>query len=129
MREQPFNIVSYNICAELVIYLTTLSRIPCKTSTFAGNAISAAILEVIQGPCVGNQHYFALNTDLIETSNRLLRAKIDIRDCDREGEIELKKCILDIFQGLLEGQGTKVAIFEKVLSVIHGCNCIHGCRR
>ena len=24
----------------------------------------------------------------------------------------------DIFQGLLEGQGTKVAIFEKVLSVI-----------
>ena len=81
--------------------------------------MGSAILEVIQGPCVGNQHFFALNTDLIETANRLLRAKYDVRDCDKESEIELKKCILDIFQGLLEGQGTKVAIYEKVLNVIH----------
>jgi hypothetical protein len=36
-----------------------------------------------------------------------------------EKEIELKRVCIDIFQGLLEGQGEKSAVYEKVLSVIH----------
>jgi hypothetical protein len=118
MREQPFNTMSYNLLNDLVNYLNTLSRINCQTSTNAGIRVSAALLEVIQGPCVGNQHHLALNTDLIETMNRLLRAKC-INDCIHTEEIELKNTVVDIFQGLLEGQGGKVAIYEKVLSVIH----------
>ena len=31
------------------------------------------IVEVIQGPCVGNQTHFALNTEVLETINRAMR--------------------------------------------------------
>jgi hypothetical protein len=80
--------------------------------------LSATILEVIQGPCEGNQAHFALNTELIETLNRVMRAKV-VNDCVEEEEIELKKTAVDIFQGLLEGQGEKSVVYERLLSVIH----------
>jgi len=118
MREQSFNSVSINLLGDLVSYINTLSRIPCQTSTNAAIRVSATILEILQGPCEGNQKHFALNTDIIETINRLMRASI-IHDCVKEEEIELKCTVVDILQALLEGQGGKVAIYEKVLSVIH----------
>ena len=97
MLEQPFNAVSFNLLSDFVNYLNALSRICCQTSTNAGIRLAATILEVIQGPCVGNQMYFALNTDLIEVMNRLLRAKC-VNDCVHEEEIELKCTVIDIFQ-------------------------------
>jgi hypothetical protein len=118
MREQPNNPVSYNLLDDYVEYLNCLSRIPCRTSTTAAIRITATILEVIQGPCDGNQAHFALNTELIETLNRLNRAKM-INDCREDEEVELKKTAIDIFQGLLEGQGEKSPVYERVLSVIH----------
>jgi hypothetical protein len=42
-----------------------------------------------------------------------------MRDCVEEEEDELKKTGIDIFQGLLEGQGGKKTVYERVLSVIH----------
>jgi len=118
MREQPNNPESYNLLDDFVNYLNCLSRIPCRTSTTAGIRLSATILEVIQGPCEGNQLHFALNTELVEALNRLNRAKV-INDCVEDEEIELKKTSIDIFQGLLEGQGAKSAVYDRVLSVIH----------
>ena len=118
MREQPTNSVSYNLLDDFVSYLNTLSRLPCRTSTCAGIRLSATILEVIQGPCEGNQAHFALNTELVEALNRINRAKMS-GDCVEEEEIELKKTSIDIFQGLLEGQGEKSVVYERVLSVIH----------
>jgi hypothetical protein len=118
MREQPHNAISYNLLDDFVNYLNCLSRIPCRTSTTAGIRLAATILEVIQGPCEGNQKHFALNTELVETLNRLNRAKL-INDCVAEEEIELKKISIDIFQGVLEGQGEKSVVYERVLSVIH----------
>ncbi len=59
-----------------------------------------------------------MNTELIETLNRLNRAK-GLNDCVAEEEIELKTTCLGIFQGLLEGQREKSAVYERVLSVIH----------
>jgi hypothetical protein len=47
-----------------------------------------------------------------------MRAKC-IRDCQEEEEIEMKMVIIDIIQGLLEGQGKKTQVFDKVLSVLH----------
>jgi hypothetical protein len=47
-----------------------------------------------------------------------MRAKV-VNDCVEEEEIELKKTAVDIFQGLLEGQGEKSVVYERVLSVIH----------
>jgi hypothetical protein len=118
MREQPNNLVSFNLLEEFVKYLGCLSRIPCRTSTVTAIRLAATILEVIQGPCEGNQVHFALNTELIETLNRLNRAKM-VNDCVEDEEIELKKICIDIFQGLLEGQGEKSVVYERVLSVIH----------
>ena len=117
-REQPNNKVNYNILDDFVNYLNCLSRLPCRTSTHAACAVADVILEVIQGPCEGNQAHFALNTELIETLNRINRAKV-INDCVEDEEVDLKKTSIDIFQGLLEGQGEKSVVYERVLSVIH----------
>lgn len=118
MREQPNNNVSINLLDDFVLYLQCLDPIKCRTTTTAELAVSATILEVIQGPCEGNQDYFALSTELIETLNRKLRQH-PVHDCDEEQEMELKKGAIDIFQALLEGQGRKTAVYERMLSVIH----------
>jgi hypothetical protein len=119
MREQPHNRVSYNILDDLVNYLNFLSNTtPCQIDVEAAVRVSATILEVIQGPCVGNQTHFTLNTELVETLNRINRRRLE-NDCSASEEIELKKTSIDIFQGLLEGQGEKSVIYERVLSVIH----------
>jgi len=60
----------------------------------------------------------ALNTELIETLNRKIRQQ-PVNDCDEGEEMELKKSCIDIFQALLEGQGRKTAVYERMLSVIH----------
>lgn len=120
MREQAHNNVSYNILDDLVDYLNCLSRINCRTSTEAAIGVSATILELIQGPSEGNQTHFSLNTELVETLNRVMRsAPVGDTLHNLDNEIELKKTAIDIFQGLLEGQGSKIDIYERVLSVIH----------
>ena len=118
MREQATNSVSINLLDDFIMHLNALSRIPCRTSTTAAIQMTATILEVIQGPCEQNQEHFILQTELMETLNRLLRAPT-IGDCLEEEEYELKKTGIDIFQGLLEGRGGTTAIYERVLSVLH----------
>jgi hypothetical protein len=119
MRAQPNNrVAQYNLLDDFVQYMQCLDTIKCNTSTTAALAVSATILEVIQGPCIANQDHFALNTELIETLNRLMRHR-PTNDCDPEAELELKKGGIEIFQALLEGQGKKTAVFERMLSVIH----------
>ncbi len=118
MREQPNNFVQVNLLDDFVSYLQALDGIKCRTSTVAALRVGATILEVIQGPCVGNQDHFALNTELLETLNRKMRHQ-PVNDCVEEEEIELKKTAVDIFQALLEGQVSKTAIYERMLSVIH----------
>jgi len=118
MREQPTNPLSFNLLDDFVNYFNCLSRLPCRTSTSAGIRLTATILEILQGPCAGNQMHFAMNTELVETLNRVNRAKA-INDCEFEEEIELKKNVIDISQGMLEGQGDKSVVYDRVLSVIH----------
>lgn len=118
LREQPNNSVSINLLDDFVAYLQALDALKCRTSTAAQLKVAATILEVIQGPCEGNQDYFALNTELIETLNKMIRQR-PVHDCDEDEETDLKKSAIEIFQGLLEGQGSKTAIYERMLSVIH----------
>ena len=119
LREQSHNAISYNLLDDFVSYLNCLSRIPCRTSTVAGIRLTALILEVIQGPCEGNQVHFALNTELVEALNRINRSKVIVPDCVEEEEIEMKKISIDIFQGLIEGQGEKSPLYDRILSIIH----------
>jgi len=117
-REQPNNIRSFNLLDDFVNYLGVVSKIPCNESTEAGSAVADCILEVIQGPCVKNQQHLALNTELIEILNRMMRSKGG-EDADEEAEESLKCCGLEIFEALLEGQGKGSGIYERILSVIH----------
>ena len=118
LREQPNNLVSVNLLDVLVLYIQTLDTVRCRTSTEAAMAVYAVILEIIQGPCEGNQDYFALNTELIETLNKKIRQR-PVNDCDELAEAALKTVAIDILQALLEGQGHKTAVYERMLSVIH----------
>lgn len=119
-REQTSNITTINLLDDLIRYLNALGKIPCKTSTSAAIRVSATVLEVIQGPCTENQKHFALNTELLETLNRLMRSKAPPgADNDPADEVELKKIGIDIYQGLLEGQNVKSQVYERLLSVLH----------
>ena len=118
MREQPFNSTSYNLLDDFATYLDCLVRLQCRTTTVVAIRLASTILEVLQGPCSGNQAHFTLNTELIETLNRLNRTRV-IRDCVEDEEVELKRISIDILQALLEGQGGKSVVFEKLLSVLH----------
>lgn len=118
MREQSFNAISFNLLDPMVVYLNSLTRIPCRTSTVAGIGVANLALEILQGPCEGNQTYFTLNTELLETMNRMLRSPL-VHDCVREEETDLKMTTIDIFCGLLEGQNMKSVVYERIVSVIH----------
>ena len=120
MREQPNNgaALSVNLLLPLVDYLKNVTKAQTRTNTLAGIAVASTILEVLQGPCEGNQVFLACETLLIETLNRIMRNH-PVEDCDEGEEIELQMTAIDIFQGLLEGQADKVAVYEKVLSVLH----------
>jgi inositol 1,4,5-triphosphate receptor type 3 len=118
LRDQPNNVSSINLLDDMVVYLQALDPIKCRTSTAAESAVSALVLEVLQGPCVGNQDYFALSTELLETINKKIRQR-PVNDCDANEELELKKGSIEIMQALLEGQGKKTAVYERMLSVIH----------
>ena len=118
VREQPDSDESVNLLDSMVSYLKTLSHHPCRTSTHAALALGALIVEVLQGPCRGNQEHLALNTDILETCNRLLRAK-RVKDCVPDEEVELKKTVVDLLSGIIEGQNMRGPIYERVLSVLH----------
>ena len=102
----------------MVKYFVVLNATPCRTSTSALLALSSLILEVIQGPCMGNQDHFAINTELVEVLNKQVRAEGG-QDSVLAEELELKKSCIDIFQALLEGQGSKKDVYERVLAVVH----------
>ena len=118
MRTQPNNHTKVNLLDTFVEYIQVLDDIKCRTSTDAATKVADVILEVIQGPCVGNQEHFATQTELLETLNRRMRNRVTV-DCVLEEENGMKKTAIDIFQGLLEGQGHKTAVYDRVLSVIH----------
>jgi hypothetical protein len=118
IRDQPNNIIKVNLLDDFVEYLQVLDDMKCRTSTDAATKVADVILEVIQGPCVENQNHFALSTELLETLNRRMRNRV-IEDMKVDEENGMKKTAIDIFQGLLEGQGHRTAVYDRVLSVIH----------
>ena len=103
---------------DFVNYLTALSKMPSRVSTTAAIKVVFMILTTIQGPCEDNQYHYAVNTQLLEALNRLMRAK-PFPGCVHDDEIQLKILTVGCFQGLLEGQGSKRAVYEKFLGVIH----------
>ncbi len=118
LRDQPKNMLSINLMDDFATYFNVVSRIPCRTSTRAAQAVGDVIVEVIQGPCAGNQLHFALNTEVLETINRVLRGE-PLNDCDQGEDNEVKKCCMDTISALLEGQKPSDAVTVRILSVLH----------
>ena len=120
MRSQPNNAVNVNLLDDFATYVDTLSRLQCQTSTQANLAILATVLEVLQGPCPGNQVYLSVSTELLESLNRILRlAATGESDCVPADELDMKKTSVEILQALVEGQGLKSAVYERMFSVVH----------
>ena len=80
-------------------------------------AVSDVILEVIQGPCKDNQDHFARSTELIEIMMRVLRES-PTGDCEPDEDDDVKQCLLEVFEGLTEGQGKPSEVSDKILSVL-----------
>lgn len=119
LRVQPMNTVSINLLSDMCSHMRSVFRIPCRASTNSLRAIAELILESIQGPCIGNQEDFALNQDLLETLNSIMRPRILQEDCIEEEEGELTETVLQIFKALLEAQSHPSDVFDRILSVIH----------
>ena len=118
MREQMGSgRTSINLLDHMVRLLQAVSKRKCRASTAVAQRVTDTILEVIQGPCVQNQNYLAINTELIEILNRMMRAK-PINDCVQDEEDDVQLTVLNIFEGLLEGQSSDSQIYDRILSVI-----------
>jgi hypothetical protein len=118
MREQPNNDVEYKILDDLVEYLNVLSRSSLPSAICAESDVCGTILELIQGPCTGNQYYFAMKTNLLHIIQDLLRMRIEDGDMMEE-QVNIKKRSLAILCGLLEGQSLDSVVYQKLLSLIH----------
>lgn len=117
IRDQKNNRTSINLLDTMSLFLNTLSKKPCRSASACANDLTALICEVIQGPCTGNQRHFALETEAIEILNRIMRSK-PVNDCIEDEELDVKKCAIEIFEALVEGQGEGSVIYDRMLSVV-----------
>jgi hypothetical protein len=128
MRQQSVTDNSVNMLDSTLDVLKQLGKQQTASARNTCQLVSDLILELIQGPCVGNQVHFALHTDLLETLNALMCTlqPLPVKDGSSEEEEELiveelKRTFLKIFKALLEGKGNKQSpmIYRRVLSVLH----------
>jgi hypothetical protein len=110
----------FNLLVTFVAHLRELEKIFTRVATHSMIAVLGTTLEVVQGPCLGNQMYLAMESEVLEILNRLVRRKI-VAGSDQmdEEEDELKKTVILIFKALLEGQAKPSIIYDRVLSVLH----------
>jgi hypothetical protein len=80
LREQPKNEHTVNLLDDMVLHFQELCNLTLSTPAPAPAGLltttkkfASLILEVIQGPCKGNQIHFAQHTPLVETMNRAMR--------------------------------------------------------
>jgi hypothetical protein len=110
----------FNLLVLFVEHIRELEKIHTRVATHSMTAVLGTTLEVVQGPCFGNQMYLVMESEVLEILNRLVRRKINAgTDQVTEDEDELKKTVILIFKALLEGQGKPSIIYDRVLSVLH----------
>ena len=107
-----------NLLDVMVDIVTAYSRVSCRESTVTIGVTCDLILEVIQGPCVQNQVHFAIETELMECLNSLLRAERQSCQHDDEG-VEMKAIVVKIFKALTECQKKPSLVFERLMSAVH----------
>ena len=132
LREQPSNSTTVNLLDELAKHFQHLCN-QAHAEVARGHTpelkelldttqlFAVLILEVIQGPCEGNQEHFAQSTPLLETLNRVMRlSPVDIDQDGCGSQVEsLKLSALKICKAVLEGQKKPSPIYERMLSILH----------
>jgi len=118
IREQTTKENSVNLLDLLVEITSVYSKIRNRSSTITMGTTCDLILELIQGPCVQNQVHFALETELMECLNSLLRSEAH-KNQDDEEETELKCIVVKIFKALTECQKKPSLVFERLMSAVH----------
>jgi hypothetical protein len=120
MKEQSFNEESFNLLDQMVEIVAVYTPVKNRSSTAVISFTSELILEVLQGPCVMNQEHFALETELMEGLNTLLRT--EQREGSDQVAAEERKCkvtILKIFKAITECQKKPSLVFERLMSAVH----------
>jgi hypothetical protein len=107
---------SSTVLERLVSYLELLGHNMSSTSSEASLGVISSLTEFVQGPCTENQLFLALETDLIEITNRLLRESDG--STSPEQQIALRKASIELLQGILEAQEENSGIYVRMLSVI-----------
>jgi hypothetical protein len=106
LRCQPNN-KNKSVCLldACVRHVTEVSRYPSSRGQQTTIEFTGLLLEGLQGPCPGNQEHLAMNSELVETMNKILRTDVVMKgtDCKDEEQIEVKVNILKIFKAMLEG--------------------------
>jgi hypothetical protein len=119
-KDQPFNHKSYDLLGSMVKICGACSTVNSRSSTVVISTTCELILEVLQGPCVQNQEYFAMESDLLEILNTLLCAEANPEsDQDAVEEAQCKTTILKICKALTECQKKPSIIFERLMSAVH----------
>lgn len=120
MREQEGNVRFVNILGSIVEYIKLLSRMESLGCTLAAVRVINTIVFLIQGPCIGNQEYFVLHSDLLAALNRLLRSTRPAMETSQRWGIYmelLKENIIDTLRACIEAQRHGSAVMERVESV------------
>ena len=119
LREQDGNTRFVNILGTITEYIKLLSRQESSGCTKAAVRVTNTIVFLIQGPCVGNQEYFVLHSDLLAALNRLLRSTrsgMDTESWDSDLDV-LRGNIIDTLRACIEAQSHGSAVMERVESV------------
>jgi hypothetical protein len=116
-REQNKNTRFVNILDSLTAYVSTFARNENHACTKIGIRVMHAILGLVQGPCVANQEYFVLQTNLLTALNRIMRSSQSILNRSTEWSHDqevLKEYVIDVLRALIEGQHLNSIVVERV---------------
>jgi hypothetical protein len=129
VRAQPGATSRVNILETLVGYLSDLTRlIVAEPHSALGhvrvvNRVLECMVEAVQGPCLANQEYLALGTELLDGCNRLIGFLMErctgrfVFEAAHKQFSVLQQHVAALLMGLLEGRRDKV-VHTMMLGVI-----------
>lgn len=118
LREQVGNVRFINVLDLLSAYISACARSENYNTTVVSIRVLHAMLGLVQGPCVKNQEYFVLHTNLLTALNRIIRtSQSSIINYSYLWEVKLeilKEFVMDLVLALIEGHNCSNSVVERV---------------
>ena len=122
MRSQERNTEQINIIAKLCVMADLLSRHEMQAFTSICLMIFKAIRNIIYGLNKGNQEFLILQTEVLPSINRFMRASrgrsVFLSSSWSEEIDDLKEVLLDVIICAIEGHSSKSAVVDRIVSTI-----------